>query len=72
MELMLDLAGVICGGVMDRHPNLRVGFLEGNCSWLPWWLWRLDEERGDFRAVGGGEPGVDTHGVLQAAGVRLD
>ena len=48
MELMLDLAGVICGGVMDRHPNLRVGFLEGNCSWLPWWLWRLDEEREVF------------------------
>ena len=48
MELMLDLAGVICGGVLDRHPNLRVGFLEGNCSWLPWWLWRLDEEREIF------------------------
>ena len=48
MELMLDLAGIVCGGVMERHPNLRVGFLEGNCSWLPWWLWRLDEEREKF------------------------
>ena len=48
MELMLDLAGVICGGVLERHPKLRVGFLEGNCSWLPWWLWRLDEEREIF------------------------
>ncbi len=48
MELMLDLAGMTCGGAMERHPNLRVGFLEGNCSWLPWWLWRLDEEREKF------------------------
>lgn len=26
-----------------RHPKLRVAFLEANCSWLPWLLWRLDE-----------------------------
>ena len=44
MELMLDVAGMVCGGALERHPNLRVGFLEGNCSWLSWWLWRLDEE----------------------------
>ena len=44
IELMLDVAGIICGGALERHPNLRAGFLEGNCSWLPWWLWRLDEE----------------------------
>lgn len=48
MELMLDLAGMVCGGALERHPRLRVGFLEGNCSWLPWWLWRLDEEREKF------------------------
>ena len=48
MELMLDLAGMICGGALERHPRLRVGFLEGNCSWLPWWLWRLDGEREKF------------------------
>ncbi len=28
-------------GTLD--PKLRVAFLEGNCSWLPWVLWRLDE-----------------------------
>ena len=28
---------------MERHPKLRVAFLEANCSWLPWLLWRLDE-----------------------------
>lgn len=44
IELMLCVAGTICGGVLERHPNLRIGFMEGNCSWLPWWLWRLEEE----------------------------
>jgi predicted TIM-barrel fold metal-dependent hydrolase len=24
-------------------PKLRVAFLEANCTWLPWLLWRLDE-----------------------------
>lgn len=48
MELMLDLASMTCGGAMEKHPDLRFGFLEGNCSWLPWWLWRLDEEREKF------------------------
>ena len=22
---------------------MKVAFLEANCSWLPWLLWRLDE-----------------------------
>jgi uncharacterized protein len=31
------------GGILERHPDLHVAFLEANCSWLPWLLWRLDE-----------------------------
>jgi predicted TIM-barrel fold metal-dependent hydrolase len=43
MEQMLGLVAICAGGVLARHPNLRVAFLEANCTWLPWLLWRLDE-----------------------------
>ena len=43
VELMSAIGGMTVGGVFQRFPSLRVGFLEGNCSWLPWLLWRLDE-----------------------------
>ena len=43
VEQMLAV-GSFCGsGILERHPRLRVAFLEGNCSWLPFLLWRLDE-----------------------------
>jgi predicted TIM-barrel fold metal-dependent hydrolase len=44
VEQMLALGGLITGGVFDRFPKLRAGFLEASCGWVPWWLWRLDEE----------------------------
>jgi predicted TIM-barrel fold metal-dependent hydrolase len=43
MEQMLALGSFCAGGVLAKHPRLRVAFLEANCSWLPWLLWRLDE-----------------------------
>ena len=43
IEQMLALGSFCGGGVLARHPKLRVAFLEANCSWLPWLLWRLDE-----------------------------
>ncbi|MGJ5672247.1 MAG: amidohydrolase family protein [Nostochopsis sp.] len=44
IEQMMALLALIEGGVLERHPNLRVAFLESGCGWLPYWLWRLDEE----------------------------
>ena len=43
LEQMMALGSLCGGGVLARHPRLRVAFLEANCSWLPWLLWRLDE-----------------------------
>ena len=53
IELMLALGAMTIGGVLKRFPDLRVGFLEGNCGWLPWWLHRLDDQ---WKKYGGGEP----------------
>ena len=44
VELMGAIASLTTGGVMERHPKLRAAFLEGTAGWLPWWLWRLDDQ----------------------------
>lgn len=43
VEQMLSVGSFCAGGILERHPRLRVAFLEGNCSWLPWLMYRLDE-----------------------------
>jgi predicted TIM-barrel fold metal-dependent hydrolase len=40
---MLGLGSFVAGGILERHPKLKVAFLEANCSWAPWLLWRMDE-----------------------------
>jgi predicted TIM-barrel fold metal-dependent hydrolase len=55
IELMLAVGSFCAGGVLERFPNLRVAFLEGNCSWLPWALYRLDE-RWEMRKDYANEP----------------
>ena len=42
-EQMLGLGSFVAGGILERHPGLNVAFLEANCSWVPWMLWRMDE-----------------------------
>jgi uncharacterized protein len=43
VEQMLAVGSFCAGGILNRHPKLQVAFLEGNCGWLPFLLWRLDE-----------------------------
>jgi predicted TIM-barrel fold metal-dependent hydrolase len=43
-EQQMGLLSLVCGGVLERHPGLRVAFLESGCGWIAWWLERLDEQ----------------------------
>lgn len=52
-EQMIALTQLVLGGVFERYPGLRAGFMESGCGWVPYWLDRLDEEwekRGDVEA----------------------
>ncbi|OLD37449.1 MAG: hypothetical protein AUI57_10915 [Candidatus Rokubacteria bacterium 13_1_40CM_2_68_8] len=41
---MIQLTGMIFEGVPEKYPSLRIGFMEAGCSWLPFWMDRMDEE----------------------------
>jgi predicted TIM-barrel fold metal-dependent hydrolase len=50
-DQMTALTALLSGGVFDRHPRLRVAFLESGATWLPYFLDRLHEhweKRGDW------------------------
>ncbi len=42
MENMLAMVDIICGGVLERHPKLKVAFLECYSGWVSFWLNRMD------------------------------
>lgn len=39
-----SLAYIIAGGVLDRFPNIKVGYSETGHGWAPNWLLRLDSQ----------------------------
>jgi predicted TIM-barrel fold metal-dependent hydrolase len=45
MEQMAAAASLLLDGALERHPGLRVAFLESGTAWLPYWLTRLDQHR---------------------------
>ena len=45
LGVMAACTSMCAGGVLERFPRLRVALLEGNCSWAPWLLHRLDEHQ---------------------------
>ena len=50
-DQMFAMTALVSGGVFDRHPSLRVAFLEAGAGWLPWFIERLGEHhesRGDW------------------------
>jgi predicted TIM-barrel fold metal-dependent hydrolase len=42
-EAQMAMLAMITNGVFERFPRLRVAYMEANCAWLPWWLWRMEE-----------------------------
>jgi uncharacterized protein len=48
MEEMLAYAQLVAFGVLDRHPRLKVVWLESGGGWVPYWLERLDEQAESF------------------------
>jgi predicted TIM-barrel fold metal-dependent hydrolase len=47
VEMMLAAMSVIWGGVCDRHPRVRIGFLESGGGWIAGWLDRMDRHFDD-------------------------
>ncbi len=44
-EQMRAVAALMGGGVFDRYPGLRAGFIEAGIGWVAWWLDRLLEHQ---------------------------
>jgi len=43
-EQMITLTATIIGGVFERFPKLRVGFMESGVGWVPYLMDRMNEE----------------------------
>ena len=41
---MIQFTSIICDGVLERFPKLKIAFLEAGCGWLPYMMDRLDYE----------------------------
>lgn len=41
-EQQMACLEILCGGVLERHPALRVAFMEAGCGWAASWIERLD------------------------------
>ena len=40
----------ICNGTFDKYPDLKLVVLETGVGWLPWLMWRLDQQYRELRA----------------------
>jgi predicted TIM-barrel fold metal-dependent hydrolase len=50
---MIQLTGMIFEGVPELFPRLKLAFMESGCSWVGFWMDRMDEEwekRGEIEA----------------------
>ncbi|MCE2392464.1 MAG: amidohydrolase family protein [Proteobacteria bacterium] len=56
---MLSVLDVIFGGLLDRFELLRIGFMEGQVGWLPWFVWRMQEQYEEYAPRPGMDPGLN-------------
>ena len=42
--LIIHITSLVTEGVPERFPKLKFGFIEGGVSWIPWVMYRLDDE----------------------------
>jgi predicted TIM-barrel fold metal-dependent hydrolase len=42
-DMMVATTALVLGGVLERHPRLRVGLFEAGVGWAPYFIDRLDE-----------------------------
>ena len=47
MEMMMAAASVIWGGVCERHPKIKIGFMESGGGWIAPWIDRMDRHFDD-------------------------
>jgi predicted TIM-barrel fold metal-dependent hydrolase len=40
--IIVQAAAMLCHGIFDRFPNLKVAYLEGGATWVPFFMDRLD------------------------------
>lgn len=43
-SMMRQFTSVVFAGVAERFPKLTLGWMESGCTWLPFWLDRMDSE----------------------------
>ena len=49
MATMAQLTSVLFNGVLERIPELKFVFLEAGVAWVPWLLWRMDQQHREWR-----------------------
>ncbi len=42
-DMMVAMTALVLGGVLERHPSLRVGLLESGVGWVPYFVERVHE-----------------------------
>ncbi len=50
-DMMTAMTAIVSGGVLERHPRLRIAFLESGVGWVPYFIDRMGEhyeKRGDW------------------------